>query len=127
MVAEPGSCARMGRVFHGMLVFVVLIQIRVVIFLLAVRLLCALLLRLLPTGAVLLVEQEQRHTSLRDKTCQGHSCQQHKNVWLGVSCLLNKITALINATAREVCQKICSSAGSRHQCTLKMPYCAKLT
>lgn len=105
MVAEPGGCARMGRVFHGMLVFVVLVRIRVVIFLLTVRLLCTLLLCLLPTGAVLLVGQEQRHTSLRDKTSQRHCCQQHKNVWLGVSCLLNKITALINAIAREALQQ----------------------
>lgn len=58
MVAEPGRRARMGRVLHGMLVFVILVHIRAGLFLPAVRLLGALL-HLLATSAALLVGQGQ--------------------------------------------------------------------
>lgn len=58
MVAEPGRRARMGRVLHGVLVFVILVHVRAGLFLPAVRLLGALL-HLLATSAALLVGQGQ--------------------------------------------------------------------
>lgn len=58
MVAEPGRRAWMGWLLHGMLVFIILVSVGAGLFLLAVRLLRALL-RLLPTGTALLVGQGQ--------------------------------------------------------------------
>lgn len=105
MVAEPGRRAGMGRVLHGVLVFVILPIVRPRLFLPAVRLLSALLC-LLPTGAALLVGQGQSLRAARSWRCR--CCSSHT---------LNPVPS-----TELLCGAKFTSWSSLHVCCLVKPF-----